>query len=258
MFESWLEYSDHYERQFPTPDNKTPLKMLEIGVHSGGSARTWKQYYGSPLTYVGVDTDARCKRTEKPKENVFIEIGSQLEAQFLRSVCSKHGPFDMVVDNGLHTAEAMNTSLSTIFSFDNCLTRQAIYAIEAMYSMTMCRHGSYCRTAHDIYDIVGKTFYSMHAHWETNPTVQADPVDPALLPWAKQVRGIVLYDSIAFFHRDTPLANLTRVHRGNDTFFGDVYTLNPPGTYTHGSQDAAPAPSEPGEDPSQPDPASGL
>ena len=73
--------------------------MLEVGVQSGGSARLWKQWYGSQLTYVGVDIDARCKRTEKLAERIFVEIGSQLDPAFLRSVCAKHGPFDIVIDD---------------------------------------------------------------------------------------------------------------------------------------------------------------
>ena len=80
----WLEYAEHYERHFPRPDGRTPLKLLEIGVQSGGSARAWRQYYGAPLTYVGIDINPECMRTHSPAENIFIEIGSQLNGTFLQ------------------------------------------------------------------------------------------------------------------------------------------------------------------------------
>lgn len=138
LLDHWVEYAEHYEENFPTPDGRTPLKMLEIGVQSGGSARAWKQFYGAPLTYVGIDINPPCKRTESPAEKIFVEIGSQLDGTFLRGVCAKHGPFDMVIDDGGHTANMMNYSLRTIWSTEGCLTPRAVYTIEDMHTGAMC------------------------------------------------------------------------------------------------------------------------
>lgn len=45
-FDHWLEYAEHYEEHFPKPIPGKRVKLLEIGVQSGGSSRMWRQYYG--------------------------------------------------------------------------------------------------------------------------------------------------------------------------------------------------------------------
>ena len=35
-------------------------------------------------------------------QNIFVEIGSQTDAAFLRHVCQKHGPFDVIIEDGSH------------------------------------------------------------------------------------------------------------------------------------------------------------
>merc|ERR1712226_848721 len=96
--------------------------MLEIGVQSGGSLNVWKNYFSSrPFYYVGMDIDKRCKRSEDVNQNIFIEIGSQLNSTDLLKVCEKHGPFHLVVDDGGHTFKMMQTALKTLFVTDKCM-----------------------------------------------------------------------------------------------------------------------------------------
>ena len=69
------KYADYYDRHLPAPG--APIRMLELGVQSGGSVRAWRQYYSSNLYYVGVDINPLCNRSHSPGENLHIEIGSQ-------------------------------------------------------------------------------------------------------------------------------------------------------------------------------------
>ena len=48
VLDRWLEYAEPYQMHFPKPGG-APLRLLEIGVQSGGSAIAWQQYYGSSL-----------------------------------------------------------------------------------------------------------------------------------------------------------------------------------------------------------------
>lgn len=240
LADRWLEYADHYERHLPPPrSDGEPLRMLEMGVQSGGSARLWKQWYGSQLTYVGVDIDARCKRSEVPAERIFIEIGSQLDPAFLRSVCAKHGPFDVVIDDGGHTADMMRVSLSTILPDRTCVKDGATYVVEDLDVMARCDRG-YCEKPRDVYDLVGRSFYGMHrehhaprhdhAHHARHPAKLQDPTVEEPPPWAKHIRAMTLYQSMAFFERGrTP--GLTRVTRGSDRFPNIERELNKQGTY---------------------------
>lgn len=67
------------------------------------------------MYYVGLDINPLCKKLEKPKEHHYIEIGSQYDPEVLADLCAKHGPFDMVVDDGAHTSDAIRNSLTTIW-----------------------------------------------------------------------------------------------------------------------------------------------
>ena len=77
------------QRQHGSFSPQRPVKLFEIGVQSGGSARAWKNYFRDRLYYVGMDIDERCKRSHSPSEKIFIEIGSQLEKADLLKVCRK-------------------------------------------------------------------------------------------------------------------------------------------------------------------------
>jgi hypothetical protein len=109
-------YADTYQRFLPKPQTNGPeLRMLEIGIQSGGSARTWKQFYDEQLYYVGIDVNPLSRRTDNHSESIYVEIGSQSDYDFLRSVCVKHGPFDVIIDDGGHTAPLMRASIEALF-----------------------------------------------------------------------------------------------------------------------------------------------
>ena len=114
-----MHYADRYEQHLPPPGRD--VKLLEIGVQSGGSARTWKQYYGAHLYYVGVDINPRTVRSRSKDESIYVEIGSQANASLLLDVCRRHGPFDVVIDDGGHTSKLITASLKAIFPRDECM-----------------------------------------------------------------------------------------------------------------------------------------
>ena len=161
-----LEHADHYERHAP-PRNLSvsapPLRFLEMGVQSGGSARMWRQWHGPRLTYVGIDIDPAAMRSQSPHEQIFIEIGSQANASFLRHVCATYGPFDVVVDDGGHTPELMRASISHIFpDASGCMRRPiSLYVIEDTHTLLRASHTS--GYASDMYNLVGEAFYALHA-----------------------------------------------------------------------------------------------
>jgi hypothetical protein len=98
--------------------NDSKVKMLEIGVQSGGSTRVWKRYFGARLDYVGVDVNPNCRQFESLNEGIRIVIGSQLDRDLLGEICREHGPFDFVVDDGGHGTNMIMTSLDVLW---NCL-----------------------------------------------------------------------------------------------------------------------------------------
>ena len=136
------------------------------------------------------------------------------------SVCEKHGPFDVVVDDGGHTAEMMQATLNTLWTNSAaCLTANAVYVIEDMHVMAACEVNDYCAQPKDVPNIISDAFYGMHGHWRTDGALPFDgepaPLKPTPPAWADQLRSIALYDSMAFFERGAPIKKLTRFTRGS-------------------------------------------
>ena len=93
-------YCDKYQKYLPF-DRYNNLNILEIGVLHGQSLKTWKEYfYNSKIT--GIDIEPNSKQYENIEENIFIEVGSQYDKDFLINVAVKHGKFDMILDDGSH------------------------------------------------------------------------------------------------------------------------------------------------------------
>ena len=214
-------YADHFETHLPPRGSK--VRMLEIGVQSGGSARTWKQYYGDGLQYVGLDLDPRTyARSRSPSENIEVVIGSQANATFLLEVCQKHGPFDVIIDDGGHTPQLITASLRALFPSNACMAPKSVYVVEDACTMM----GSwFSKQASDIYNLAGEAWWSMHAR----PCKQK-PMRPCCLKpmldfdghgaqahpiYHKYVVGIHLYESLAFFMRGKQEDGIM-VKRGTD------------------------------------------
>ena len=132
-FDHWLHYGAAYfeniEHLYKRKEGK--VKMLEIGVQSGGSSRLWKQLFKDKLDYRGIDINPNCKQFESPEENIKIDIGSQLDEDFLKGICKEHGPFDFIIDDGGHTAEMIITSLKVLWY---CVADNGVYAMEDLHS----------------------------------------------------------------------------------------------------------------------------
>ena len=101
-----------------------PVKMLEIGVLTGGSLEIWQRYLGPTATIVGADI-ASLARQNAP--DFKIHIGDQADADFLRKMVEKSGPFDIVIDDGGHTFDQQRTSFDVLYPL---LNDGGVYIVE--------------------------------------------------------------------------------------------------------------------------------
>jgi hypothetical protein len=198
----WLPYADVYDAHLPpremftvTPGGRR-LKLLEIGIQSGGSARAWKRWYGSALYYVGVDIDSRCLRTQNLQEDIFVEIGSQLDPTFLSELCATHGPFDVIIDDGGHTASMIKTAFATLFPDDLCMAQNSTYFIEDTHTMVVMEH--YCTRHEEISDMAGELWFYMHWRWQKRKKANQLAAFPA---FSRKIASVHLYDSMAVIKR---------------------------------------------------------
>jgi len=104
-------YCVKYEKYLPFNRYDT-LKIMEIGVFRGESLKTWKDYfYRSQI--IGIDILPECKNYEEDRINV--EIGSQIDGDFLNMVSEKYGLFDMILDDGSHVNSHVIYSFNHLF-----------------------------------------------------------------------------------------------------------------------------------------------
>lgn len=117
------DYLRKYEKYFPFQRDAN-LKILEIGVQTGGSLKLWKQYYTNSKI-IGIDINPRSKEHEE--DRITIEIGSQFDSDFLKYIANKYGPFDIIIDDGSHFNQHIIFSFENLFEY---LKPQGIYVVE--------------------------------------------------------------------------------------------------------------------------------
>jgi hypothetical protein len=94
-----------YDNYFEQIETKDSIKILEIGVSTGGSIETTAKYFEDhqDITVVGLEYNPAAKTFTWDTDNICIEIGNaELEDTF-KEIQRKHGQFDIVIDDGGHT-----------------------------------------------------------------------------------------------------------------------------------------------------------
>ena len=118
-------YTPYYEAHFERIRN-LPLKLLEIGIDKGYSLKMWSEYFPRALIY-GLDI--------KPLQHLnSVRItalqGSQADPDFLNTLNSSFGPFDIIVDDGSHFNAHMRVSFDSLFPL---LKSGGTYVVEDLY-----------------------------------------------------------------------------------------------------------------------------
>jgi len=116
----WMSYFSVYEEHFARycGAKGRPVRMMEIGIQSGGSMLMWQHCFGANLQLLlGVDMNPATKAWEKFGDNVEVEIGSQADVSFLKSVSNKYAPgFDVILDDGSHVPNHMFVTFATMWA----------------------------------------------------------------------------------------------------------------------------------------------
>ena len=83
-------------------------------MYDGGSLRMWREFLPE-AKIVGLDIDPRCKAFEGG--NATVETCDQSNPEQLTAIGVKHGPFDVVIDDGSHIWSHQVLSFETLFPF---------------------------------------------------------------------------------------------------------------------------------------------
>jgi hypothetical protein len=119
-------YLDVYD-PILTPWLGKEIKLLEIGVHKGGSLQLWRDYF--PLGAI-VGIDLKLPERFEPGERIQVFEGSQSDEAFLSEVTKRTAPegFDIIIDDASHIGELTKTTFWHLF--DNHLKPGGLYVIE--------------------------------------------------------------------------------------------------------------------------------
>jgi hypothetical protein len=123
-------YTPHYERHLRHL-RRRPIRLLEIGIGGdsptwgGASLRMWRDYFPRAEIH-GIDIQE--KRIDEPR--ITIHRGDQSDDEFMRNLGLRHGPFDVIIDDGSHQNAHVRASFAALF--DDHLRSGGIYVIEDM------------------------------------------------------------------------------------------------------------------------------
>lgn len=129
--DKWGEhfYTPHYQRYFSSW-RKRSLRLLEIGVggysaldQGGASLRMWRRYFPQ-AQIVGIDLYDKSQLSEK---RITVLQCDQTDTARLAEISEKHGPFDIVIDDGSHINEHVIQTFQFLFPR---LNSPGFYAIE--------------------------------------------------------------------------------------------------------------------------------
>ena len=126
-----------------------PIRLLEIGIggyadpgKGGASLRMWKAFF--PQAHVfGLDITDKSALAE---DRITILCGDQGDPAFLEDMATRHGPFDLIVDDGSHRSEHVITSFRALFPH---LRDGGIYAIEDLQTSYWERYGGSSEPNHE-------------------------------------------------------------------------------------------------------------
>lgn len=191
------DYETHLQRF-----RDTPVRLLEIGVHGGGSLELWRRYLGPQAKIHGIDIDPAAAGKAPP--DCPVHIGSQADPSFLRSVLAEHGPFDILIDDGSHL---MPHQIATFELAYPLLSPEGIYICEDAFTSYWCEYGGGTDRRDTFIAYAKQRVDDLHAFWRLD-----DAIEPSA--FARSTRSIHFYSGAVVFERQTITAPVYTVRQG--------------------------------------------
>ena len=156
----------------------------------GGSIPMWKAFFAEDARLTFVDIDPACAALALPGTNV--EIGNQADPAFLAELAAKHGPFDVILDDGSHVCAHQVASFENLWPH---LADGGLYMVEDCHTSYWPGFGGGYRNEASWIEYAKRLTDRMHS-WYTD---QDDlfPFDPI----AKELHSVRFYDSITVLEK---------------------------------------------------------
>jgi hypothetical protein len=108
----WHHYLELYDRHLGRFRGRA-VRILELGIFSGGSLQIWKSYFGEHALVHGIDIDPAC--AQFAEERVVPHIGNQADVGFLEQVVARMGGVDVIIDDASHRGRDQIISFEALY-----------------------------------------------------------------------------------------------------------------------------------------------
>lgn len=191
----WDHYFDIYHRHLSRFVGRE-VRVLEIGIFSGGSLEMWKDYFGPKCRVYGVDIEEACKAYENDYTKVFV--GDQADREFWKLFKKQVPTVDILIDDGGHQPEQQIVTLEEMLPH---LSPDGVYLCEDV-------HGNLNRFAAFIYGLAG----NLNA-------IDAAPgqLECSTAPFQSAIRSIHSYPFVTVIEKtETPMDRLVSRKQGTE------------------------------------------
>jgi 23S rRNA U2552 (ribose-2'-O)-methylase RlmE/FtsJ len=169
-----------------------PLRILEIGVHKGGSIELWHSYFGPDAMIYGIDISPDIDLINFSFTNVKLFVGDQSDIRFLQKVVAEAGYFDIIIDDGSHNSQDVIVTLNYLFS---SLSQNGKYIIEDTHvSYWPKEDGGYKRPGSTI-EVLKSLIDELHKHYFRKTLQNTTGIKH------DELLSIEFFDSIAVLHK---------------------------------------------------------
>ncbi len=128
-------YLDIYDEWFEPFQNKSDVKILEIGIKKGGSIILWSEYFEDVVVY-GMDNDHGGQMKfdwQRAPDNVTVFDGNQANRDDLQLMVDNFQEFDIILDDGGHRMPQQQISFGFLFPY---IKSGGLYIIEDLGTST--------------------------------------------------------------------------------------------------------------------------
>jgi hypothetical protein len=210
VLDKWIHYFPIYERHLSRFRDQV-IRVLEIGVYRGGGLAMLQSYLGPRAQLVGLDIDPIAVSSVGGR--FVVEIGDQADPEVLLEVARKHGPFDIIIDDGGHTMEQQIVTVETLFPL---LNEGGVLLVEDTHTSYWPSYGGGLHDKGSFIEWAKNRIDDMHSRHEA--TIDHHSV------WATQVDGMHFYDSVVAFDKATRFRAFNEMAGSSSFMFADRFS----------------------------------
>jgi hypothetical protein len=201
--DKWPHYFPIYDRHLRA-FRGARARVLEIGVYRGGGLELLRHYLADQAVIVGIDIDQEAARVVG--SDFVVEIGDQQDPEFLARVAERHGPFDVVIDDGGHSMRQQITSVEVLFPL---LADGGSYIVEDCHTSYWPEYEDPDDRKQTFIGWVKERIDDLHAYHHS--------LEPELPPpWTTSLNGLHIYDSIVVLDKALRFAPFSELSGTSD------------------------------------------